>query len=540
MGRHFPPPTQQPPLTTTKKMLIQCQSCNTKYRLNLEKIPDRKTFVKCKRCGTPIFIDPGQEAPAAASRVLPPEAAALAERPAADVLISCESCGANYRVAAETLQRAVRFKCSQCGHQFHLPRPEEAPAAAPPEGAPAFYPRAAAPAAAAARGLAEEDMPLPDEQRMDALFDDLKEPGAAAPEPREDVTALGDLSGPFGDEPEPPEDAEQAYLDATALGDDGEAYQPPAGGMVPPDKKSRYFLEPGAFGKPEPEHPAAGLGADDAELPPLDTTADEPVSTAEREGPEMPDEPFMAAGGPPEPPEEEAPGAAPAAAAGPQPDEHLPMVAPAPQEEPESHGPHQNPRVYGREHTPAKERRVFWLLLAAGVMVLALALFWAVWISQKPGTGGRYTVERERVHQLALKDSLAGHYVINKPSGQRLFVVQGALTNGFGKGEQIGWVRVRGTIYADMAQTKPLQTSYAYLGNLLDDQQLATWDLSAIRAYYGYNNGRGDVNYQIPPGATVPFQIFFPEIDEQKVERTVAEVVSYTRRGAPVFVAPGP
>ena len=42
-------------------MLIQCHSCNTKYRLNLERIPKRKTFVRCKNCGTPIYIDPTEE-----------------------------------------------------------------------------------------------------------------------------------------------------------------------------------------------------------------------------------------------------------------------------------------------------------------------------------------------------------------------------------------------------------------------------------------------------------------------------------------------
>ena len=46
-------------------MLIQCQACNSKYRLNLERIPNRKTFIKCKKCNAPIYIDPqddpGQE-----------------------------------------------------------------------------------------------------------------------------------------------------------------------------------------------------------------------------------------------------------------------------------------------------------------------------------------------------------------------------------------------------------------------------------------------------------------------------------------------
>ncbi len=42
-------------------MLIQCQSCNSKYRLNLERIPSRRSFIKCKKCNGPIYIDPRED-----------------------------------------------------------------------------------------------------------------------------------------------------------------------------------------------------------------------------------------------------------------------------------------------------------------------------------------------------------------------------------------------------------------------------------------------------------------------------------------------
>ncbi|MBI4082084.1 MAG: zinc-ribbon domain-containing protein [Candidatus Lambdaproteobacteria bacterium] len=575
-------------------MLIQCQSCNTKYRLNLESIPKRKSFVKCKRCGTPIFIDPGQEAaPGAGSAPEPApggisgtilgaipgaatNAAGMAARPVEDpALVICENCGARYRVPLETLRRdRIRLKCSQCNHVFE-PRPAqvgatpvlaaaaaatrvppvEPPAAPvapepvpppppPPEravppaaasvppadfypppaveepgaGAPAPAPTIQSGAAAPERAappapLREREMPLPDEARLESLFDDLKsEP--VEPKPGAEERAA------------PAESAERAYLDATSLSDD-EPFRPPERGTIPAEQRSRYFLDPQSFRKPgtEPDLPAL------PDLAGLADLAEGEQAEEERGAEELRVEAGSAAAVAalderlpavlePGPAETEA---------------ELPMPLPMPKDDA---GTRERKVVEGQDATGRRERRVFWSLLAAGVLTLVLALLWGIWVSQLPRHDQTYTVEQGQPHQLALPAKLEGHYVHNVAAGQRLFVVTGDLTNLFGSGDSIGWVRLRGQAWGSPAEAQPLTTT-SFIGNVLDDQQLGTWELGAIRAYYGFNNGRNDANYDIPSGKRVPFQLAFFAA-EKDIVRTEAAVISYILGGKPVYVQLSP
>lgn len=233
-----------------ERMLIQCHACNTKYRLNLEQIPRRKTFVRCKNCGTPIYIDPTEDELPGVGIIPPQEAGGVpVDPPREDVandglaLVVCPGCEARYRIAAESVQRpGVRLKCTQCGHQFAPPGMP----AAPPVGLPQ-HPRAAT-AAAAPGASGKREMPLPDEQQMDGLFDDLR-PGELAaaetgrfqrPEPE-----LGSLSDRGFDSEAPAPNPEQAYLDAVAFDEDGDT--PARPGSVPDDQKFQLFLNPKEF-----------------------------------------------------------------------------------------------------------------------------------------------------------------------------------------------------------------------------------------------------------------------------------------------------
>src|SRR5262249_12263378 len=129
-------------------------------------------------------------------------------------------------------------------------------------------------------------------------------------------------------------------------------------------------------------------------------------------------------------------------------------------------------------------------------------------------------------------------YVFNKPSGQRLFVVQGTLENHFPRGTEISWIRVRGSAYTDQNQTETLGTAFAFIGNVLSDAQRGSWYADATPALSAYKNGTVNTNFQIPPGARIPFQLVFVNI-KRPVGRTVAQVVSYHRNNLTVYVDPG-
>jgi hypothetical protein len=194
--------------------------------------------------------------------------------------------------------------------------------------------------------------------------------------------------------------------------------------------------------------------------------------------------------------------------------------------------------VPGQEGWFTPRRRVLTLAIVAGLVVGAM-LGWAGWLMRDREPPRPFALEVGKVHQLALQESLAGRYITHR-KGKRLFVVQGELVNRFPRDVKVSWVRVRGTAYADHDQQKLLGSDQVYLGNVLTDVQLETWELDAIRAYGAYNNGRSNVNFEIPPGGKVPFQLVFVDM-RVPVLRTVAQVMSYARNGLSVYVeAPGP
>jgi predicted Zn finger-like uncharacterized protein len=480
-------------------MLIQCHSCNTKYRLNLEQIPRRKTFVRCKNCGTPIYIDPTEEDQPQAG-VIPPQPAAAAVPDDGQVAVVCPSCSARYRIAEASVRRpGVKLKCTQCGHLFAPPAHLQAPRAA---AGPAMAPPAPEPGPGPAR---PREMPLPDEAHMDQLFDDLR-PGPAEPAGVEPPggpayaheTDLGTLEGGAFEEELPAPDAERAYLDSVAFDEEGGVV--PGAASVPDEQKYRFFLNPKDYQGSEAgmaDHPddKGARPADEifgaGEVPDLHGTAP---------GPELP---------------------------------HLPSTEVARSREEMSRI---REIVPGQEARVFTEKRVLAIVAAAAVLILLATGAWGYWLASTAGDNRPFRVRVGQPHQLAMKDDLQGHYITNGPSGMRLFVVNGEITNGFPQNDRIRWIRIKGLVYTDPAQTKLLGTAYAYAGNVLDDTQLAQWELPAVKAYYGFTNGRNGINATIAPDAKVPYQLVFTELGGQQVGRSVAQVVSYFRDGQAVFV----
>lgn len=502
-------------------MLIQCHACNTKYRLNLEQIPRRKTFVRCKNCGTPIYIDPTEEGlPAPGGGVVPAPEGAPAEPPAADAaasdLVVCPQCQARYRLSPELLTNPqAKLKCSQCQHLFPPPRVERP--VPPPEEIIA----AETPSSQDAAGGA---MPLPNEERMDVLFDDLRPQqavgtgegmGVASPQtPAE--TELGSLADADFEDDLPVPDPDQAYLEAVSFGDDEGGRPKATGGTVSDDQKYKVFMNPDEFKGGdlkdgdlkagdkeggEPEIDDLDLPTlNDADLPPPEPSVSSPPGVEHADLPALP----------PEPKEEGPPGDAP----------DIRFV---------------REEISGQPAKVLSEKTALMLLAAASVAVLIGAGVWGFWLATASGPSDPFTVQAAQSHNLRLEDGLTGRYVVNRPSGQRLFVVGGEVENGFSDADRVRWIRIRGMAYADTGQERPLAQAFAYAGNVLEDSQLTHWELSAIKAYYGFINGRKELNLEIPSGSKVPYQLVFPGMKD-KVERTVAEVVSYRRGDHAVFI----
>ena len=205
-------------------MLIQCHSCTSKFRLNLDRFPRRKTFVRCRNCGAPIYIDATEDIDGSAAGAAALSGGGAAEQDAEDAglqfheemaeriagemmgglmdaipdeedptsVVDCPTCDARYHVPPETLARSsLKLKCSRCGEVFA--------AYAPGAAAPEFYPRAVS---AEGEDLEGPPMPVPDEGRLDSMFDDLRSDGSPEDGPDGARAGAGRLSPrevpPFG------------------------------------------------------------------------------------------------------------------------------------------------------------------------------------------------------------------------------------------------------------------------------------------------------------------------------------------------------
>ena len=521
-------------------MLIQCHSCNTKYRLNLENIPKRKTFVRCKNCGTPIFIDPTEE-DAPQGGVIPPRsdqdsqpehqhdgAGGTGGNPMVEgVQVVCPECKSRYRVESASLRRpGIKLKCTQCGALFAPPQSHAGePAAkdatgkdatgkdgtekngaekngteknAPGLDAPEFYPP---PSQDTYAEPAEPEMPVPDDQRVDSMFDDLRPDhgalqqqesiGDAGAAPKEHE--LGSLKGTdFEDEPPVP-DSQQAYMDAVSFAADDGIESLPSGGTVPDDQKFKFFLNPKAQEKDPGEEALP-------EMPDLDASSEDAIDA---ESPELPDD--------------------------------LPPLPVVREEESEESGPESREVVPGQPAKIITEPRALGILAAASLGILIGAGIWGWWLTTSTQNRDPFRIQNGKVHQLSLPDNQQGHFVRNIPSGKRLFVVNGKIENRFDNTHKVRWIRLKGMVFGGGEEEKPKSLAFAYAGNLLKDGQLSKWSLADIRAYYGFNNGRENINFEIPSGALVPYQLVFTDIGS-KVGKTVTEVVSYHRGGEAVFI----
>ncbi|MEE8435842.1 MAG: hypothetical protein V3S64_13745, partial [bacterium] len=269
---------------------------------------------------------------------------------------------------------------------------------------------------------AEPEMPVPDDQRVDSMFDDLRpDHGAlqqqqgsigdagAAPKERE----LGSLKGTeFENEPPVP-DSEQAYMDSVSFASDDGIESLPSGGTVPDDQKFKFFLNPNdQEKKPGEEAPP--------EAPDLDSSSGDAIDA---ESPELPED---------LPP--------------------LPVVREEGSEEPVSDNREEVP---GQPPKVLTEPRALIILAAASLGILIGAGIWGWWLTVSTQNQDPFRIQDGKVHQLSLPDNQKGHFVKNRPSGKRLFVVNGKIENRFDNTSKVRWIRLKGMVFAGDDEENP-------------------------------------------------------------------------------------
>lgn len=137
--------------------------------------------------------------------------------------------------------------------------------------------------------------------------------------------------------------------------------------------------------------------------------------------------------------------------------------------------------------------------------------FVAKWLGHEGGEEGKITVGNP-----------AGAFLINREAGE-IFVISGDAVNNFRKPRAS--IQVRATLYGAKGVT--LQQKTAYAGNALSKEQLTTLPFAKIEA--AMNNQFGDslANLGVQPGKSIPFAVVFDKVPKEVVEYAV-EVVGST------------
>lgn len=104
-----------------EKIVTQCSNCQTKLKVDDEKIGKK---VKCPKCATVFVVAPADDAPKAAAPQPAPKAAAPASAPAAapdKIVAQCTNCQAKLKVDTEKIGKKV--KCPKCQTIFTVEDP---------------------------------------------------------------------------------------------------------------------------------------------------------------------------------------------------------------------------------------------------------------------------------------------------------------------------------------------------------------------------------------------------------------------------------
>jgi predicted Zn finger-like uncharacterized protein len=486
-------------------MIIECQTCHARFRLDESRIKGRGARVKCRKCGDSIVVLKG-----GAPEPAPPS-------PGGDGSFDLSS------AVRDTAEMPASPSRPTVGNLIPFPAPSRPDEPAAPAGGPAqarekdevdlVFDRLLS-------GGGEEPSPATGETEAEAppYAEDSVPAEREAPAPPEPPSGLdlGTLTLDF--KPEEKLDLPPAHAGEPPLGEQQRAEVASEfraeGGFLISDSETLDFLKE--------DRPAAGSKA-----PPLDDDFSRAISSAlGGEADSFPREP-----GPPPPPPEDWTSAAPGAI--PLEGNATPLSAPGMDAPPRREAglaqasPDEPPVLRG---FPAPEsprpRSSAGLAIAAGLaFLLAAAGYLGLTASGRktlegavPGVaalwGGKAAAPEESKYDLR---NVIGYYESGVAS-PRILVIKGQVANL--SGVEKSSIRVLAAMMDNTEATMVQQVVYA--GNVLSGEAIRKWDRDRMTKALGNRFGEGLANMHVAPGKAIPFMVVFfdapANIDSYKLE----------------------
>jgi len=453
-------------------MIIQCEQCQTKFKLDDSKVADKSIKVRCARCKHVFTVD--SPPPAEESASLWEEAPLIAEEresEAAGLETAIEFEPEATLAVSESEESAPLDTFSFDTDEEPQEEVQEA-APAPEEEEEEFtFPAAETPAPVLEEEKSSDDLDFGD---FDFGSDTADEAPAAAESfqqaapPRKEVSGLDfsddDMFGEIASAPE--EEEETIAFDmgmddfADSMGESTTSDQDVAFGAPDKGSETPFSLDDLDFG--DELTSVAVQQVSPEELQPSKDILFAPVAPSE---PQFSAEAFEAAA--PIIPREEA--------------------APAPVSRLK-----EKPRLSG-------------MLLMLWVMIIGLVAFYGVWgfktLTDKGKEEGAVAQEAGRISVRGVEAT----YVKNKKLGN-LLVITGEAVNEFNKSRAS--IQVKGLVFG--ANGEEVASKIAFCGNPLTNEQLATMSMDKIEAAMANQFGDSLANMEVAAGDAIPFVIVIP------------------------------
>ncbi len=124
------------------------------------------------------------------------------------------------------------------------------------------------------------------------------------------------------------------------------------------------------------------------------------------------------------------------------------------------------------------------------------------------------------VARLSFK-AVTGSFVQSQKAGQ-LFVIKGMVTNNYPKPRS--FILIKGSILDDKGNVVKINVAYA--GNTFVEEQIKEKPIEELDKGLKMRMGRNRMNFNVQPGATIPFMIIIDKLPENVSEFTVEAVSS--------------
>lgn len=470
-------------------MIIQCQHCNANFKIDKDKIPSKKAFVRCAKCSNMISVG--------GTAVEPPA-------PLKPVAAVCGKCGAKYGIPLSKFKKdTIKVKCGKCGSYFSVEKEGktqvETPAKNVASPAPIETEKKEAPRVSPdvpkRIHLVKEDTPLEDavndiqvsKEEVDDIFSDLTEDyseneGVAEFGEEDDFSELG-LDDDIRLEESSvsvEEDSNKAYLESIQLSSDdteeGELSDISAG-SIPSEQKSKFFLSP--------EDELSKDVQEDNSWPEIqdETVEDELEKDIFQKN--ILDNSIELGGAMEDlltPPEE-----------------------------------------------GNKTSRIIPALVIFVTLLVALGAFGWHFFQQRsfsPEKVGTLSEEYSSQSKLQILEPLKGKYIRNNSSNKQIFVLQGKVKNFYAGTDKISHVEVEGLLYDE--KNKVLSESKTLAGNNLTLSQLESLSGQEIQSLLASRADESAVKLDLGFNQVVPFQIIFFDVP-QKVDKLEARILRFSK-----------